>query len=357
VREERPIVRTRLAIAGRAGHTIGLEVVRPEGRGPFPALIDVHGGAWSHFGPEVDFVWCEGLARRGLAMISVRMRLAPEHPFPACFEDVRDATRWVRAHARELAIDHARLGVIGGSTGGHLALLLGLDPPIARSPTKEGDPEGRADLVVALWPVVDVPARYRMVSGDRRSGPIDEAPTQERRTATRTPDTARLVRALRSLEHARRVSQGAIDPLIAFGQRLVAWLGERALAREKLYLALRRGHEGAFADEAAMAAASPAQLVREGRHAARPPVLIVEGARDPNLVPGATAAFAATYRARGGCATYERVPSLGHSYGNVPGPDADRLIERVARWLERSWPAAQRTCAASAARAPEGRGW
>ena len=356
MREERPIVRTRLAIAGRAGHTIGLEVVRPEGQGPFPALIDVHGGAWSHFGPEVDFVWCEGLARRGLAMISVRMRLAPEHPFPACFEDVRDATRWVRAHARELAVDPARLGVIGGSTGGHLALLLGLDPPIARSPTKEGDPEGRAEVVVALWPVVDVPARYRMVSGDGASGPIDEARTREWRTTTRTPDTARLVRALRSLEHARRVSRGAIDPLIALGQRLVAWLGEGSLAREKLYLALRRGHEGAFADEAAMAAASPAQLVRDGRHAARPPILIVEGARDPNLVPGASEAFVACYRAGGGEARCVREPSLGHSYGNVPGPDADRLIEHVARWLERSWSAARRS-AASAARAPEEGGW
>ena len=128
-----PLVRTRLAVPGRAGHAIELELVRPRGEGPFPALIDVHGGAWTHFGPEVDFVWCEGLARRGVATISVRMRLAPEHAFPACFEDVRDATRWVRSHARELAIDPERLGVIGGSTGGHLALLLGARARIIRA--------------------------------------------------------------------------------------------------------------------------------------------------------------------------------------------------------------------------------
>lgn len=338
--EARPIVRTQLAIAGRAGHTIELEVVRPQGNGPFPALMDVHGGAWTHFGPEVDFVWCEGLARRGVATVSVRMRLAPEHPFPACFEDVRDATRWARGHARELAIDPARLGVIGGSTGGHLALLLGLDPEIARSPTNEGDPRDRADVVVALWPIVDVPARYRMVCGEGPRARL--APT-----ATRSPDTARLVRALRSLERARRATHGAVDPLISLGQRLVAWLGERATPRRTLFEALRRGHEGAFADEAAMAAASPAQLVREGQHAARPPVLIVEGARDPNLVPGASAAFVERYRASGGQARYVCEPSLGHSYGNVPGPDADRLIEQIARWLETAWPAPEASSHAS----------
>lgn len=326
---ERAITRSRYVITSEAGHRIGLEVARPVGRGPFPALMDVHGGAWTHFAPEVDFVWCEGLARRGHVVVSVRMRLAPEHPFPACFEDVRAATRWVRAHAASLDIDPTRLGVIGGSTGGHLALLLGLDPPIARSPTKHGDPSARADFVVALWPIVDVPARDAMVRVD---GVLARA--LARRAPPPSPDTARLVRALRAIERARAASRGALDPLIAAGQRAVAWLGERAIPRALLFDALRRGHDGAFTQPGAMERASPMHLVRAGAHGARPPILIVEGSRDPNLVPGASAAFVRTYRASGGDARYVAEPSLGHSYGNVPGPDADRLIERVAEWIE-----------------------
>ena len=61
----------------------------------------------------------------------------------------------------------------------------------------------------------------------------------------------------------------------------------------------------------------------------------------------ASAAFVERYRASGGQARYVCEPSLGHSYGNVPGPDADRLIEQIARWLETAWPAPEASSHAS----------
>ncbi|MBK7976498.1 MAG: alpha/beta hydrolase fold domain-containing protein [Deltaproteobacteria bacterium] len=75
----------------RAGEReLRLFVTAPEGtRGPYPTLLDFHGGAWTHFEPRVDLAWCRELARAGVLSASVEFRLAPEHPWPAVLADAR----------------------------------------------------------------------------------------------------------------------------------------------------------------------------------------------------------------------------------------------------------------------------
>ncbi len=98
----------------------------PKGGQPRPGLIFIHGGGWAG-GKKEDFTGlAKDFAAEGFVAVSVNYRLAPKHVFPAQVEDCKCAVRWMRAHAEELGLDPQRIGAIGGSAGGHLALMLGV---------------------------------------------------------------------------------------------------------------------------------------------------------------------------------------------------------------------------------------
>lgn len=107
-----------------------LDLYRPLGPGPFPAVVMLHGGAWA-WGSKFNWQFhARRLARRGFVVVAINYRKSPWHPFPAQWIDCRNAVRWVRAHAAELAIDPQAIGAYGYSAGGHLALLLLADCPL-----------------------------------------------------------------------------------------------------------------------------------------------------------------------------------------------------------------------------------
>lgn len=103
------------------GEPLTLDAFVPEGKGPFPAVIIVHGGGWEA-GTKRTYVtpWFEPLSKAGFAWFSINYRLAPEHRFPAPAEDVFAAIRWVKAHAAEYKVDRRRIALMGESAGGHL---------------------------------------------------------------------------------------------------------------------------------------------------------------------------------------------------------------------------------------------
>ena len=106
-----------------------LDVFLPgEGDGPFPALIYTHGGGFA-FGDKRDDHLEPPLRAldRGMAVVAVEYRLSGEVIFPAAVLDVRQAVRFVKAHAAEYGIDPSRLIAIGGSAGGNLAAMLGMN--------------------------------------------------------------------------------------------------------------------------------------------------------------------------------------------------------------------------------------
>jgi acetyl esterase/lipase len=112
------------------GRELKLDIVAPrEPNGPRPAVFLLHGGAW-RAGSKNDLrsVMPE-FAARGYVAISPQYRLCPKDPFPAQIHDVKAAVRWVKAHAGEYAINPQRIGAVGFSAGGHLALMLGLTGP------------------------------------------------------------------------------------------------------------------------------------------------------------------------------------------------------------------------------------
>lgn len=119
-----------------------LDLVLPAGPGPYPVVLVFHGGAWTGGSrkeltapsmsipgitpnPSKDVGILENLARRGYAAATVSYRLAPKAKFPAQIEDAKTAVRFLRANAKKYDLDPDRVGAMGFSAGGHLALLLG----------------------------------------------------------------------------------------------------------------------------------------------------------------------------------------------------------------------------------------
>lgn len=113
--------------AEQDGVQMTMDIYRPEGAGPFPAVLVLHGGGWNKRSGDMASV-CRELARRGFVALNATYRLAPKHVFPKALVDARAALAWSRAHADELGLNVDRFYVWGYSAGGHLALLLGLDP-------------------------------------------------------------------------------------------------------------------------------------------------------------------------------------------------------------------------------------
>lgn len=113
-------------VYGRAGEVeLKLDLIQPDGSGPFPLVICVHGGAWMSGSKSGYLPVMQMLAANGYAAAAVEYRFAPVHKFPAQLDDVRTAVKYLRLHASELKIDPERLTLMGDSAGGHLVLMLG----------------------------------------------------------------------------------------------------------------------------------------------------------------------------------------------------------------------------------------
>ena len=93
-------------------------IYRPRGEpGPLGAAVYVHGGGWARFDRTADPLLCRGLAASGLVVVAVDFRQAPDYRYPAAGADVAAGVRYVRAHARRLGVDPARIGFLACSSG------------------------------------------------------------------------------------------------------------------------------------------------------------------------------------------------------------------------------------------------
>src|SRR5262249_51782298 len=108
------------------GESQKLDTSVPEGDGPFPIAIIIHGGGWSKGDKAKDIdVLFEPLTNAKYTWFWINYRLATEHRWPACIDDVRTAIRWVKTHAAEFKGDPRRIVLLGHSAGGHLAAFAG----------------------------------------------------------------------------------------------------------------------------------------------------------------------------------------------------------------------------------------
>lgn len=111
--------------APAAPEALKADLYVPEGPGPFPAVVVVHGGGWiKGQRSEMDRI-CRQLAGHGLVAVNIDYRLAPAQIFPAPLQDLQQAMRWVHAHAADYRIDDRHIGAWGYSAGAELVSLLG----------------------------------------------------------------------------------------------------------------------------------------------------------------------------------------------------------------------------------------
>jgi acetyl esterase/lipase len=121
---------TKDVVYGRAGGVeLKLDIGHPVGSGPFPAVLFFHGGGWQQGDKSHMHKWIKKFTSSGYVGVSVRYRFAPDFKWPSQIEDAKQAVRFLRANAKELNIDADRLGVMGESAGGYLALMVGVTSP------------------------------------------------------------------------------------------------------------------------------------------------------------------------------------------------------------------------------------
>lgn len=140
---------------------------QPKGPGPFPAMVEVHGGAWTHYDRTRGKSLHEALARSGVVVLSLDFRQGKSGPFPCSSADINYGIRWLKANAARFKIDPMRVGISGNSSGGQLVMLGAMkpnDPRFNSIPLPGGSPsvDGTVGCVVMLWPVINPLGRYRM---------------------------------------------------------------------------------------------------------------------------------------------------------------------------------------------------
>ncbi|WP_433463523.1 alpha/beta hydrolase [Spirillospora sp. CA-128828] len=102
----------------------------PDGDGPHPVLIWIHGGGWVLGSAAASDTTARELCQRaGCLVVNVDYRLAPEHPFPAAVEDVITTAKWVSANIDSLSGDPSKMAVGGDSAGGTLSAVLAAQLP------------------------------------------------------------------------------------------------------------------------------------------------------------------------------------------------------------------------------------
>ena len=107
------------------GEELKCDIYTPEGEGPFPAILAVHGGAWRQGSKFALIRHAWKMAQAGYVVVAINYRHAPKHRFPAQIHDCKHAIRWMKSRANEMKIDSKHIGAFGYSAGGHLVSLLG----------------------------------------------------------------------------------------------------------------------------------------------------------------------------------------------------------------------------------------
>ena len=258
--------------------TLMARIYQPQARGPFPVLLDLHGGAWNDQDRAANAPVDERLAASGLLVVAIDMRRAHEAPYPASVADVNYGVRWLKNRAREWNGDPETVGALGSSSGGHELQLCAMrprDPRYAALPLPEASGlDATLAYVIARSPISDPFARYEQAKKMRR-------------------------------ENLIKASETYFNP----------W--------ETIF-------EG-----------NPQRILERGEAATLPRMFVLQGELDDNVLPAVQEKFVAAYRKAGGEIDYELFLGCEHRWIIKPGPQTDRAIEMMKAFIARQLGAPQ----------------
>jgi acetyl esterase len=256
----------------RAGRTLMARIYRPKGDGPFPTILDLHGGAWNAKDRHAEEPMDRALASSGLLVVAIDLTLAPEAPYPACVQDANYGVRWLKWKAASLGGDGSKIGIYGSSSGGHVAELLAMRP---RDP------------------------RYSAI-------PLPEAPALDATVAwvaMRSPISDPLAR----YQNAERLKRDA----------------------------MMKNHTIFFNPWDTIREGNPQLILERREPVTLVPMLIMQGALDDNVLPAVQEKFAAAYKAAGGDCRLEIFEGCQHEWVAEPGPQTDRARQMVKAFVAR----------------------
>ena len=256
-----------------AGRMLMARIYQPVGAGPFPTMLDLHGGAWNRKDRLAEEPMDRALAASGVLVVAIDLTLAPEAPYPASVQDANYGVRWLKWKAPTWGGDSSKLGIYGSSSGGHVAELLSMRP---------GD------------------KRYNAI-------PLPEAPTTDATVAyvaTRSPISDPFARFKNAEKHQRA---GMVES-------------------HKIY----------FKPWETIFEANPQQILERGEKVSLGPLLIMQGALDDNVLPSIQEKFATTYKAAGGYCDYQLFEGSEHQWVAEEGPQTDRAREMVKAFIARN---------------------
>lgn len=223
-----------------------LDVYRPEGKGPFPSVLLIHGGAWKRGDRGQVESLATRIAGRGYLVVNTTYRLVPQYIFPAQLQDVQQALSWMNSAGPQYGVDTRRIGTFGYSAGGHLAALAG---HVADDP-KLGDPRMRVRTIVAGG----TPADLTLYEGGKLVPAFMGGSRQEK---------LETFRAASPVTHVNKgdppvfIYQASLDKLVPMEQATAYKAAlDRAGIINELFIIRGHGHiTGFFADGAAVDAA------------------------------------------------------------------------------------------------------
>src|SRR5579862_8992116 len=158
------------------GRQLMARIYEPAETGPFPTVLDLHGGAWNAKDRKAEEPMDRAIAESGVLVVAVDLTLAPESPYPACVQDANYAVRWLKTKAAAWNGNPAKIGVYGSSSGGHVAELLGMRPRDSRYNAIPLPDAPNADATIAYAamrsPISNPFARYENAVMLKRDGMV-----------------------------------------------------------------------------------------------------------------------------------------------------------------------------------------
>jgi len=254
----------------KAGRPLMARIYQPAGSGPFPTVLDLHGGAWNNKDHTAEEPMDRAIAASGVLVVAIDMTLAPEAPYPACIQDANYAVRWLKTKATSWNGDASRIGIYGSSSGGHVGELLAMRP---RDPRYNAIPLAGASNI-------DASVAY---------------------VAMRSPISNTFAR----FQNAEKLKR---DPMV-------------------------KNNTTFFVPWDTIHESNPQEILDRHEAITKVPFLIMQGALDDNVLPAVQEKFVQSYKAAGGSVLYQLFEGSEHEWVAKPGPQTDRAREMVKAFI------------------------